>query len=366
MKRNVSIKDRVFVAIFLAIMMATGKSFGLSFTLIDLSPSQSGSGWAVAVNDLGQAALYWSGAGYFWDGTKNIPLGNYMQPYGINNNGWVVGQNKKNSNNRRSFVWDGNSFTDIGNLGGSYMFSRAWDINDENIVVGEATKRGNYLAAYKWDGQIHKIPDLYPSYGYGAYAINERGQIVGYRSSRAVLWEGNQIIPLPGVGYAQHGGAPAATDINDNGIIVGYGNPGGSAYAHAVMWTPDGQGGYVPQDLGTLDGEQYSTARGVNNAGWVVGWSGSSAFLYTSDLGMVALDDLLVPSITGYSIILARDVSNTGYIAAEAYHDGRYFPVLLVPDSPPSGTMPTPEPATIVLFGSALAGGWFIKKRPLF
>ena len=87
MKRNVSIKYRGFVVIFLAIMMATGKSFGLSFTLIDLSPSQSGSGWAVAVNDLGQAALYWSGAGYFWDGTKNIPLGNYMQPYGINNNG---------------------------------------------------------------------------------------------------------------------------------------------------------------------------------------------------------------------------------------------------------------------------------------
>ncbi len=122
----------------------------------------------------------------------------------------------------------------------------------------------------------------------------------------------------------------------------------------------------MPQDLGTLDGEQYSTTRGVNNAGWVVGWSGSSAFLYTSDLGMIALDDLLAPSITGYSIILARDVSNTGYIAAEAYHDGRYFPVLLVPDSPPSGTMPAPEPATIVLFGSALAGGWFIKRRPLF
>ncbi len=172
MKRNVSIKDRGFVVIFLAIMMATGKSFGLSFTLIDLSPSQSGTGYAVAINDLGQAALYWNGAGYFWNGTEDIPLGSNI-PYGINNNGWVVG---KNHNDRQSFVWDGNSFTEIGNLGGSYMFSRAWDINDENVVVGEATGWGNYLAAYKWDGQIHKLPDGYPqSRGYGAYAINERG-----------------------------------------------------------------------------------------------------------------------------------------------------------------------------------------------
>ena len=76
------------------------------------------------------------------------------------------------------------------------------------------------------------------------------------------------------------------------GEIVGESDTGDSnGLQHAFSYTP--RGGMV--DLGTLPGDDYSSARGVSNSGEIVGVSGAlggrqRGFSYTRSRGMVDLD----------------------------------------------------------------------------
>ena len=60
-----------------------------------------------------------------------------------------------------------------------------------------------------------------------------------------------------------------ARGINDAGQVVGYSYTAGDATAHAFITGPDGMG---MRDLGTLGGDYYSDASGINDAGQVVGY----------------------------------------------------------------------------------------------
>lgn len=69
----------------------------------------------------------------------------------------------------------------------------------------------------------------------------------------------------------------SSNDLNDAGVVVGNARTddpdweGGSFNAyHAVTWTPNGDGTYAVNDLGTIGGG-YSTATGINNAGVIAG-----------------------------------------------------------------------------------------------
>ena len=86
-------------------------------------------------------------------------------------------------------------------------------------------------------------------------------------------------------------------DINDNGQVVGDAHPEGKGEGiyprHAFLYT-DSVG---MKDLGTLGGDVYSAATGINNAGEVTGVSYSEAsrgFLYLDENGMINLDDLVI------------------------------------------------------------------------
>ncbi len=99
-----------------------------------------------------------------------------------------------------------------------------------------------------------------------AYAINDRGQVVGASSSahgdRAVLWQNGQIIELPTLG-----GDSMALDINNHGQIVGWSRPRGAS-AHAVMW----ENGAI-QDLGMFQAGEDAFASKINAAGQIIGGS---------------------------------------------------------------------------------------------
>ncbi|HEY8833097.1 MAG TPA: hypothetical protein VIM21_11405, partial [Gemmatimonadaceae bacterium] len=78
-----------------------------------------------------------------------------------------------------------------------------------------------------------------------------------------------------------------ARGINDAGVVVG------SSATHAVRWRP---GGGV-EDLGTLPFGAFSQANGINNSGQIVGSStdvtdGYRAFLWTESGGMVDIGTL--------------------------------------------------------------------------
>ena len=121
--------------------------------------------------------------------------------------------------------------------------------------------------------------------------LNEAGQVAGYSYSstavgnRAFVWNNGTMIDL---------GPGRANAINDLGQIVGHDGSG-----HAFLVTP--QGGVWFQDsdldgrndfmidLGTLDDGSSSSATDINNAGQVVGYSGSLAFLWEAGNGMTDL-----------------------------------------------------------------------------
>ena len=134
--------------------------------------------------------------------------------------------------------------------------------------------------------------------GFGAEAINDNGQVVGYcftsGSDHAFLYSNgiaqdmNTLIPASS-GWTLED----AYGINDSGQVVGTGvNPSGQT--HAFLY----QNGTVT-DLGTLGGGM-SEAYGINASGQVVGDSTTAAgadhaFIYSSSGGMKDIGALPAP-----------------------------------------------------------------------
>lgn len=137
---------------------------------------------------------------------------------------------------------------------------RAVGINDVGQVVGIRTDGSGFL----WDnGELTSLP-FAPVYE----GINNAGQVLGER----FLWENGVTQPVDapvGVGSAHA--------LNESGTVIGtYG--GGAA---AFIW--DGQSA----DLGTLGGS--TIAHDIDDLGSVVGRSGSRAFVWSQQSGMVDL-----------------------------------------------------------------------------
>ena len=174
-------------------------------------------------------------------------------------------------------------------------------------------------------------------------------------------------------------GFSCATDINDDGWVVGYAHTADvdslrapNGYHHAFLYR-DG----VMEDLGTLPQGTVSSAEAVNNTGQIVGYAdvsgkGLRLFLYDStgmhDLGglpdhpftvptsindagqvvgyayidseysskaflwhggeFVDLQELLPPD-TGWQLLQARGISSAGQIVGSGYHYGQYRGFLL-------------------------------------
>lgn len=115
-----------------------------------------------------------------------------------------------------------------------------------------------------------------------AAAMNEHGDVVGTNLSPMRAWVSKgggmaALLPLP-TGYA----SSWAADINDLGAIVGAVGPGATPEfgGRAVLWTPDGSGGYAIQVFGTLPGHLRSDATAINNLGDIIGISANNMFRY--------------------------------------------------------------------------------------
>ena len=127
--------------------------------------------------------------------------------------------------------------------------------------------------------------------------MNENNQIIGTEVVGGNLRgftvdPGNpiQYLPLPSGMISSN-----ATDINDEGVIVGavsaFYSP--EFFGRSVAWDPDGFGGYTTRYLGELPGQSVSRAAAVNNVGDIVGYSSDGTYrypvLFTSPGGVMDL-----------------------------------------------------------------------------
>jgi len=292
--------------------------------LTDLGTLGGPSSEAVAINDLGQVTGFADtepsslkkgdpiAHAFLWADGKMRDLGTLggprSQAVAINERGQVVGWADTkaiyNSGDRKgdpiahAFLWADGKMRDLGTLGGPSSSAR--DINDRGQIVGSADTKakveddlpiapGSSHAishAVVWErGKVRDLGVLPGRTESDAYAINERGQVIGTACSfctakdpdaiaRGFLWQAGRMTALallPGRSNC------VANAISDRGQVVGRSDYGG-AELHPVRWQAGKAIGLrLP---GAWDGE----AEALNNHGQIVGYgesdSGSRAFLW--------------------------------------------------------------------------------------
>jgi probable HAF family extracellular repeat protein len=236
-------------------------------------------------------------------GTLGGPLGSAVA---INNAGTIVGAcQPADSDPRldrrpvRACVWENGIVRDLGGLGGPDVV--AYDVNERGWVVGDSTTMGPLPSglgfvdhAFQYDG--HEMHDLGTLGGLAslAFSINSRGDVVGYSLtgdllpsgqpvSHAFLWRAGELSDLGPIG-----GASAALDISDHGQIVGW------------SWSPRGASGF-----------------------------GRHAVLWEGGV-MINLNEI-VGDVSGWWLSEAWAIDERGRILANAYREGQWRLVLLIP-----------------------------------
>jgi uncharacterized protein (TIGR03437 family) len=228
-----------------------------------------------------------------------------------------------------------------------------------------------------------------------AFGLNSTGTVAGASVATSgttfipLLWKNATPQTLPILtGYPES----LANAVNDSGVAAGaafdidfkLSDP--SAQAHAVLFNSTGSS---VTDLGVLSGDLSSFATGINNSGWVAGFSNSlvpdftlqsaatfhaaasnyRAFLYANGT-MYDLNTLLANG-TGWSLSFASAINNAGQIAGTGIFQGPNGPeqhgFLLTPAAGPSigsvvgAGLSTPAVSSLspnglfTIFGSGLA-----------
>lgn len=249
---------------------------------------------ATAINNVGQAVGQSSNCAhpeaFRWDevnGMIGLGLGSpgiASIAYGINNSGSIVGGFNKPSGNG-AFIWTNGAMTDIGALANSTTL--AVGINDSGVVVGSSQVQTRFHPFLWQSGVMIDLGRLSPNSSAYAQSINNKGQVVGYDNSvtgnHALLWENGTVIDLNTVvDSAWAWSLQNATDINDNGQIVGFGLHNGQSRAFlldpvkirvtspqagerwiagdqdTIRWTRGGAGQFVDIQFSTDSGSTYT------------------------------------------------------------------------------------------------------------
>ena len=194
----------------------------------------------------------------------------------INASGQVVGWARiPGDAAAHAFLWQDGSMTDLGTLGGSHSWARS--INASGQIVGSSYNTGNEAyRAFLWDDD-RVMKDLGGGSGYSdATAINASGLIVGWAHlmispsiyQRAVLWQNGDIMDLGTLG----GVFSAASGINDSGQVAG-----AAQKTSIPLQVGDGGiwGGFFWQDQVMRDlGPDHGFGMAINASGQVVGSAG--------------------------------------------------------------------------------------------
>lgn len=329
------------VAAFLGASLSANAyaSNAVEYKVIDLGLLGGANSYAESVNSSGTVAGWYS-SGFpnaaAWTNGQGYLLGSLggalSFAYDINASGVIVGTARDGSGNDQPFVFSNGHMTRL-----TVPMARGYahGINNAGAIVGYGFLSNKSPYAFLLEnGSSTQLPTLGGSLT-DPWAINNNREVVGQSNPisgslalHAFRYANGVITDLGTLG----GAYSIAHDINDSGDIVGMSEldvPSPQAHRHGFLYR-NGQ----MLDLGTLDPNGTSTARGINASGWVVGASDARAFLYRGG-EMIELNSL-IDSSSGWQILDANEISDTGYIAAYAQHNNTYNAVLLAP---------IPEPA---------------------
>jgi len=159
----------------------------------------------------------------------------------INNHGEVSGWLLTNNNQTHAAVWKDGKADDIGTFAGGTV-SKAFCINDNGQVVGSAQHNDGTVTAFLWqNGVMYNLGKFEDDEKSRAYYINNFGQVVGasfsgdinnFEDSKAFLWDSahgmrdlTSLMAADDDMRDQMEGSTSAYAINDRGQIIGVFRP---------------------------------------------------------------------------------------------------------------------------------------------
>jgi probable HAF family extracellular repeat protein len=258
--------------------------------------------------------------------------GGDTSPWAVNELADVVGYSDGLDGRPRAFLWSMGKMIDLRPFG-DYR-AEAWHLNDQRQVVGFSRIKVGTEWAFVWEsGHAERLETLGGSNSL-AYFINSDGSsIVGSAdlpdgTFHAVLWlDPEKVIDL---GTLQGDRYSQAFSINDAGEAVGE-SAEYLSETHAALW----RNGQII-DLNDRNVIRFSTAYGINNRGEIVGlgYTGGGglgkAVYWTPDLRMYNLNTLIPPN-SGWNLTGAWKINDAGQIACQARRDGAYIGALVTP-----------------------------------
>ena len=235
------------------------------------------------------------------------------------------------------FIWWGDGLVALPTLGGPNGVAN--QINNSGLVVGAAE---NSLPDYScpspqvlqfkpvvWlNGHIQKLPTVSGDPDGIAFALNQRGQVVGGSGLcsaftittltnlfplHALLWENGKMTDLGSLGGTGYGGGNLALGINNLGQVVGNSDLPGDTANHAFLW-PKAKG---MRDLGTLPGDAFSAAFSINDSARVVGISLDANFnprAFVWQAGVMTDLNTLIPTDSTLYLLIACSINAEGQI----------------------------------------------------